>query len=291
MRRDAPANDACTVRLATPGDCNLLQSVLDNSSGAANSDIFGLNATELLQAHQVHLALNAGEPIGCVMVTIAKSSVIHNLAVVQAFRNQGHATTLIRAAIAYNDEAHAPESYWTRRGRRHGGRMGTVREARLRGRRSRRSRHPEADDPQVSASGFKDSRGRLADVIRPTVRNPRLLTTADARRGCATPLSQADLHGSDDRQNPDRSHGQGQTFAHGRLRPREMTDRQHAGDRKRWGVCPFQLDRRTVDGLGKIRPQTQPRHHAERGDRSADRESADDLPLDRVTNHRRGSDR
>ncbi|CAB4920435.1 unannotated protein [freshwater metagenome] len=113
MRRDAPANDACTVRLATSGDSDLLQTVLDNSSGAANSDIFGLNATELLQAHQVHLALNDGEPIGCVMVTVANSSVIHNLAVVQAFRNQGHATTLIRAAIAYNDKAHAPEIYWT----------------------------------------------------------------------------------------------------------------------------------------------------------------------------------
>lgn len=113
MRRDAPANDACTVRLATSDDDDLLQTVLDNSFGTANSDIFGLSAIELLQAHQVHLALNDGEPIGCVMVTVAGPSVIHSLAVIQAFRNQGHATTLIRAAIAYNDQAHAPEIYWT----------------------------------------------------------------------------------------------------------------------------------------------------------------------------------
>ena len=111
--RDMAANDACTVKLATIDDSNLLQVVLDDSAGFRNADVFGLRAAQLIDAHQVHIALVGDPPIGCVMVTVADSVVIHGLNVVQGHRNRGHATTLVRAALAHNDGAHATEVYWT----------------------------------------------------------------------------------------------------------------------------------------------------------------------------------
>ena len=110
---DVPANDACTVRLATPADHDLLQVVLDGSAGVLDADVFGMKAAQLLYAHQVHIGFLEGAPIGCVMATVAPTTGIHGLNVVPTHRSKGHASTLVRAVIEHNDGLQEQQSYWT----------------------------------------------------------------------------------------------------------------------------------------------------------------------------------
>lgn len=111
--RDAPANDACTVRLAEPRDRPLLQTILDASAGFPDADVHGLQARGLIDAHQVFLAFVAGEPVGCVMATVSRTPVLHGLVVTPDQRGRDYGSTLIQAAIASNDAARGPCAYCT----------------------------------------------------------------------------------------------------------------------------------------------------------------------------------
>ena len=86
--------------------------MLDDASGSTNALIFGDGAERLLSMHRVYLGFVDDHVVGCVMASVdATSALIHNLAVSQQHRNQGHATTLVKSAMAHLDDP-VDLTYW-----------------------------------------------------------------------------------------------------------------------------------------------------------------------------------
>ncbi|MGC5796121.1 GNAT family N-acetyltransferase [Sphingomonas sp. NFX23] len=79
--------------------------------GAGSADVPGLR--ESLVNSTVMIAAYDTRPIGCIMASPGPQTVLHNLVVLPAHRNRGHASDLIGATIELLERDAAVQSFWT----------------------------------------------------------------------------------------------------------------------------------------------------------------------------------